>query len=343
MVDAEEHETISSNVGDLKSSATLENEGFSEHLVITHGDHLLQTIRHLSQKLNLSLDGKVGEHTAFTRKLHVVVNTRTKLTPAKYEAWKMWHEDGLSIQKIANYPGRSAPIKEQTVVDYLLEAVSEGFDINWTRLCDEVGLTDEIFSAIQEAISKVGCKDKLKPIKNELPDDITYAHIKACLVMENCGISPEVIPPSQKKGDTDELPSKASETCSIDTWHAEEPHEVEECGKSMVTYGFAYNNKEMTSLPVTKAEVQELSVGCGDDELCSHKRQKVDCPDGGFTVLEATESSVLNLLQKHDEGLPLFDILEHFNGSKSEAVIDLLSCLERDFMIFKKNNLYWLM
>lgn len=122
--------------------------------------------------------------------------------------------------------------------------------------------------------------------------------------MENCGISPEVIPPSQKKGDTDELPSKASETCSIDTWHAEEPHEVEECGKSMVTYGCAYNNKEMTSLPVTKAaEVQELSVGCGDDELCSHKRQKVDCPDGGFTALEATESSMLNLLQKHDEGV----------------------------------------
>lgn len=121
--------------------------------------------------------------------------------------------------------------------------------------------------------------------------------------MENCGISPEVIPPSQKKGDTDELPSKASETCSIDTCHAEELHEVEECGKSMVTYGCAYNNKEMTSLPVTKAEVQELSVGCGDDELCSHKRQKVDCPDGGFTVLEATESSVLNLLQKHDEGV----------------------------------------
>lgn len=121
--------------------------------------------------------------------------------------------------------------------------------------------------------------------------------------MENCGISPEVIPPSQKKGNTDELPSKASETCSIDTWHAEEPHEVEECGKSMVTYGCAYNNKEMTSLPVTKAEVQELSVGCDDDDLCSHKRQKVDCPDGGFIALEATESSMLNMLQKHDEGV----------------------------------------
>lgn len=399
MVDAEEHETVSSNVGDLKSLATLENEGFSEadlqlyhmlleerkkiarvtgtapyalcgdqtvkkialarpstkarlanidgvnqHLVIAHGDHLLQTIRHLSQKLNLSLDGKAGEHTAFTRKQHLVVNTCTKLTPAKYEAWKMWHEDGLSIQKIANYPGRSAaPIKEQTVLEYLLEAVSKGFDINWARLCDEVGLTDEIFSAIQDAISKVGSKDKLKPIKNELPDDITYAHIKVCLVMENCGIVPEVIPPSQKKGNTDEVPSKESETCSVDTCHAEEPHELEEFVKNMVTYGCTYNYKEMTSLPVTKEEVQELSVGCDDDELCSHKRQKVDCPDGSFTVLAVTESSVLNLLQKHDEGLPLSDILEHFNGSKSEAVIDLLSCLESDFMIFKKNNLYWLM
>lgn len=119
--------------------------------------------------------------------------------------------------------------------------------------------------------------------------------------MENCGISPEVIPPSQKRGKTDELPSKALETCSVDICHAEESREVEESVKNMVTYGCTYNNEEMTSLPVTKAEGQELSIGC-DDEHCSHKRQKVDCPDGSFTVLEATESSVLNLIQNMMRG-----------------------------------------
>jgi hypothetical protein len=37
------------------------------------------------------------------------------------------------------------------------------------------------------------------------------------------------------------------------------------------------------------------------------------------------------------------DILEHFNGSKEELVIDLLSSLESDFVIFKKNDLYMLL
>ncbi|KAJ0075745.1 hypothetical protein Patl1_35065 [Pistacia atlantica] len=121
-------------------------DGVNQHLVMTHGNHLLQTIRHLSQKLNLSLDGEVGLQT---------ISIRKPLTPAKFEAWKMWHEEDLSIQKIANYPGRSAPIKEQTVVEYLLEAVQEGFEIDWTRLCVEIGLTNEILLAIQGAISKV--------------------------------------------------------------------------------------------------------------------------------------------------------------------------------------------
>lgn len=73
----------------------------SQHLVMTHGDHLLQTVRHLSQALNLSLDAEIGVQTISTRKLYPVANNQRKLTPAKFEAWKMWHEEGLSIQKVA--------------------------------------------------------------------------------------------------------------------------------------------------------------------------------------------------------------------------------------------------
>jgi len=35
--------------------------------------------------------------------------------------------------------------------------------------------------------------------------------------------------------------------------------------------------------------------------------------------------------------------LEHFNGSKEELVIDLLSSLASDFKIFKENDLYMLL
>ncbi|XP_029151693.1 uncharacterized protein [Arachis hypogaea] len=101
----------------------------------------------------------------------------------------MWHEDGLSIQMIANFPGRSAPIKEQTVAEYLLEAAQEGLPFDWSRFCEVIGLTQEIESEIQGAILKVASKDKLKPIKNELPEN----HIKTYLTMQSCGVSKDDI------------------------------------------------------------------------------------------------------------------------------------------------------
>ncbi|KAL5759023.1 hypothetical protein ACOSP7_021634 [Xanthoceras sorbifolium] len=318
-------------------------DGVNQHLVMAYGNHLLESIRNLSHKLNLSLDGEAAVQIAPTRNLCSVANSQRKLipagnqrklSPAKYEAWKMWQEDGLSIQKIANYPGRAAPIKEQTVLEYLLEAAQEGCEIDWTRFCNECGLTNEIFTAIQDAISKVGSTDKLKPIKNELPEDISYAHIKAFLAMQNLGISLEKILSSQHNiCKADELPSKASEPCSTDTCHVTVPHEVEA----------SYNNGKPECYTTTGIEEPEVLEIQDLDELCSNKRQKVDSPDGSSTSLEATESSMLNWLKECDEGVAVSDIVEHFSGSDAEAVIDLLTSLEGDFVIFKKNNLYRLL
>jgi len=72
-----------------------------QHLLATHGDHFLQVIRNISQGLNLSLDGGADLQTAGTKKVYSLPNPQKKLTPAKVEAWKMWYEDGLCIQKIA--------------------------------------------------------------------------------------------------------------------------------------------------------------------------------------------------------------------------------------------------
>ena len=72
-----------------------------------------------------------------------------------------------------NFLRRSAPIKEQTVAGYLLEAAQDGLPFNWTRFCEMVGLTHKIISDIQGAISKVGSTEKLKPIKDELPEDVS--------------------------------------------------------------------------------------------------------------------------------------------------------------------------
>ncbi|KAK6163916.1 hypothetical protein DH2020_000780 [Rehmannia glutinosa] len=135
----------------------------------TYGDRLLQIIQRLSQELGISLDKEPTAESPMPSKLAAIHNNK-RLTPAKFEAWKMWQEDGLTIQQIANYPGRAAPIKEQTVHEYILEAGREGCSIDWARLCLEIGLTQEITKNIQNAVAKVG-KEKLKPIKNELSEE----------------------------------------------------------------------------------------------------------------------------------------------------------------------------
>lgn len=70
-----------------------------------HGDVILQAVKHLSQEVGLPLDGECKEEGnvqgTTTRKLYTDSNQRRQLAPAKFEAWKMWHEDGLSIHKIA--------------------------------------------------------------------------------------------------------------------------------------------------------------------------------------------------------------------------------------------------
>ncbi|KAL0544651.1 hypothetical protein IC582_019769 [Cucumis melo] len=172
-------------------------DGVNQHLLKMHGDLILEAVKRLSQQVSLSLDGEYREP-----------NKRRPLAPEKFEAWKMWHEHGLSVQKIANFPGRSAPIKETTVSGYIVDAAQEGYEIDWTKFCDEIGFTCQIFSDIQSAVTKVGSAEKLKPIKSELPEEINYAHIKTFLVMQSCGMSPKGL---DKK--TDKPRTGASSLC----------------------------------------------------------------------------------------------------------------------------------
>lgn len=37
------------------------------------------------------------------------------------------------------------------------------------------------------------------------------------------------------------------------------------------------------------------------------------------------------------------DIVEHFNGSGEESIVDIVNRLEGEFFIYKKNNVYKLM
>ncbi|RWW25118.1 hypothetical protein GW17_00010570 [Ensete ventricosum] len=76
--------------------------------------------------------------------------------------------EGLSEE----IPRNTGPIKEQTVISYVLDAAREGCELNWSRFCKETGLTLEIVSQIRCAITSVGSRCKLKPIKEELPESV---------------------------------------------------------------------------------------------------------------------------------------------------------------------------
>ncbi|KAG4989537.1 hypothetical protein JHK82_031863 [Glycine max] len=300
----------------------LTSNNFVQHLVTKYGDHFLQVIQKLSQGLNLSLDGEARVATASlqtneVRKVSLVTNKSNKLTPAKFEAWKMWHEDGCSIHEIANFPGRSAPIKEQIVAEYLLEAAQEGLPFDWARFSEMIGLTQEIISEIQGAISKVGSTDKLKPIKNELPKEITYQHIKTYLTMRNCGISLEAIQSGSIQTEKDGEPAHNASNLSgptLETCHVERHCED---GISAISSTEKCNLEinEVPTLPVNGSEVQKLSL----------------TSEGGFTnkrhkVSETKEAT-------------LSDVLEHFNGSSEDSVVELLNCLDFATDVWKQNAL----
>ncbi|KGN53928.2 uncharacterized protein LOC101222028 [Cucumis sativus] len=291
-------------------------DGVNQHLLKMHGDLILEAVKRLSQQVSLSLDGEYreegnGQGTTM-RKLYTEPNQRRPLAPAKFEAWKMWHEDGLSIQKIANFPGRLAPIKETTVFGYIVDAVQEGYEIDWTKFCDEIGLTCQIFSDIQSAVTKVGSAEKLKAIKDELPEEINYAHIKACLVMQSRGMSPEGL---DRK--TDEPMTGASVLSGSPTsiQKKEEPCVIE-----------TPSNGE-----------EEISV--------SLKRQKVcELEEEHRVPIKATESLLVEWL-KNNDGVTLDNMMKQFKlkGCEEESLVALLNSLEGDFVIYKKNNIYKLM
>ncbi|XP_052181921.1 uncharacterized protein LOC127794709 isoform X2 [Diospyros lotus] len=303
-------------------------DGVNQHLLSKYGDHFVQNVQSLSRDLKLSLDGDASAQNTITKPFHTIPNSDRKLTPSKIETWRMWQEDGVSVKKIANFPGRSAPIKEETVHQYILDAAQEGRPVDWTRFSQEIGLTSEIFANIQGAISKVGSRDRLKPIKNELPEEISYMHIKACLKMQDLGISADVIAPGQHlcqaeehSIETSDLLAKSGCPCHME----EEPCESNIPVGTMVGEYSSDKSKEADSnFPANNTSPKQPTVSI-DDLPSPNKRQKVN---KSLLALEATESSLLNWLKNYGDGVCLSDILEHFNGSTGELVLELLSCLE---------------
>ncbi|CAL5061003.1 unnamed protein product [Urochloa decumbens] len=294
-------------------------DGVNQHFMSRFSGIFIQNITQLSKELNLPLDNSpmppltnpVENITGLPKP--VQNNLPGILGDAKSTAWELWQKQEFSFLKIA-YFRRAVPIKEKTVIAYILDAAREGCEMDWSRFCREVGLTPEIASGIRLAIAKVGSRDKLKPIKEDLPENVTYDMIKTFLTIEGTGLSDQVF------GNVS------------DSSHASKASGNDNPGDGVLT-GDAN--------PSAKRGQADSMVGSVEEPaMKQQKTEEHGVESSGATV--ATEQSVLEFVASHD-GVLLDDVVKHCDGSKRESVVEILDSLESEFEIYKKNGKYMMM
>mgnify|MGYP002412963671 FL=1 len=89
------------------------------------------------------------------------------------------YKEGKNIKEIAEVRG----FKISTIEDHLLDCAKLGFEINYSDF-----VSPEHEEMILNAYKKIG-GSKLRPIKDALPEDITYGEIKVALLRKGDNIS----------------------------------------------------------------------------------------------------------------------------------------------------------
>jgi ATP-dependent DNA helicase RecQ len=81
------------------------------------------------------------------------------------------HQQNLSIEEIVE----KRELAQSTVENHLIQCAQQGLEVDFTRLIPE-----EYIPLLQKAIEDVG-RDRLKPIKEQLPEEVSYFMIKGYL------------------------------------------------------------------------------------------------------------------------------------------------------------------
>ena len=77
----------------------------------------------------------------------------------------------MSLQ---NLPDRPKPVKEETIADYIMQCCRLEYQLDWERFCSETGF-DEVVNEVQSGVEMAGCRDKLKQIKEQVPEHVSYS------------------------------------------------------------------------------------------------------------------------------------------------------------------------
>lgn len=148
-----------------------EIKGIGDHKLQKYGDIMIEHIikfKTNQHELSIGEDSNTAElDTNREKRVKKSVENSHLLT---LDLWK----SGLTIKEIA----KERELNVQTVENHLLRCGEEELIVDWS-----IFLKPEEQAMISDAIQKVG-SDKLKPIKEELPDEISYFMIKVAIMLE---------------------------------------------------------------------------------------------------------------------------------------------------------------
>ncbi|MBU9713605.1 DNA helicase RecQ [Evansella tamaricis] len=95
----------------------------------------------------------------------------TNKTPSHLESFNLFKQ-GMSIREIANSRG----IADSTVESHLLRALEDNLSIERERI-----ITEEEIQLIRDTITSIGLENGLKPLKEALPEEISYFQLRFLL------------------------------------------------------------------------------------------------------------------------------------------------------------------
>ncbi|VAH26372.1 unnamed protein product [Triticum turgidum subsp. durum] len=326
MIGQEEQGSSQNKEGGLNPLTTAESEKISEEELKLY-QMLLNVRMKLAQDIGTAPYAICGDQT---------LRHFAKIRPST--GARLANIDGVNQVSLSNdtsqmlccnkdYARKAVPIKEQTVISYILDAARDGCEMNWNRFFEETGLTPEIASQIRLAIAKVGSRERLKPIKEELPENVTYEMIKIFFAADDLGALEKTF----GNGPTDGSPAQTAESakpCS----HGSEALEKGDQGDPVIISGTC------DSSPSTKRSQTDGTPLSADEPVM--KLQKIEEQGTEPTTTNvATEDAILELAASRN-GVSLEDAVKHFSGSKRESVVEMLESLRCSFTVYMKNGCY---
>ena len=156
----------------LKESDLLKISGVGEFKAGKYGDLFIEKIKDYVEKNNIDVK-KIPEAVKLSeeKKKDKKSEKKVKKTDSPIVSYNLYKE-GKNVKEIAEERGLSP----RTIEDHLINCAKLGLEINYSDF-----LQAEKEELIINAYKKIG-GDKLKPIKEALPEDITYTEIRFALI-----------------------------------------------------------------------------------------------------------------------------------------------------------------